>query len=117
MDVLFLSIGLMLTLFSVKKLKLKIRESAVKTILPLPLWSIICLAAGIFLGYNSVYILQWKFFLIIRMLILTIPLQAWIDARFIYKNGIWSIKDFLVGCSYEIGLIIIGVSLTRYVLT
>jgi len=99
MDIFILLTGLFLVFVSAKKLKNRIKKSGVKTILPLPVWSIICLMAGIFLGYRSIHLSPRNFFLIIGMLILTIPLQAWIDAKYIYKDKIWSVKDFIIGCS------------------
>ena len=116
MDIIILLIGLFLVLLSAKKLKNRIKLSGVKTILPLPIWSIVCLMAGAFLGYRSIHLSLWSFLLIIGVLVLTIPLQAWIDTKYIYKDNPWGLKDFIIGCSYEIGLVITGISLVRLIL-
>lgn len=113
MSIVILIIGLFLFLISLKRLKNKIRESEVKTILPLPVWTAICFGAGLFLGYKSIHISITSFAIINGVLILTIPLQAWIDIKYIYKDKIWSLKDFLIGCSYEIGLVVTGAALVR----
>lgn len=113
MNILILLTGLFLFFISVKILKNKIKESGVRTILPLPVWSAICLGAGLFLGHKSIHLTIQGFLIIIGMLILTMPLQAWIDVKYIYKDEVWRVKDFIIGCSYEIGLVVIGVSLTR----
>jgi len=116
MNLLILSTGIFFFSFSVKKVKNRIKNSGVKTILPLPTWSIICICAGIFIGHQSHHLTPSKFYLIVGLLVLTIPLQAWIDTKYIYKDNVWNFKDFFFGCSYEIGLIIIGVSSMRLVL-
>ncbi len=113
MSVVILITGLFLSVISLKRLKNKIRESEVKTILPLPAWTAFCFGAGLFLGYKSIHISITSFVVISGALILTIPLQAWIDIKYFYKDKIWSFKDFLIGCSYEIGLVIAGAALVR----
>jgi len=116
MDIIILLIGLFLVFLSAKTLKNRINQSGIKTILPLPAWSVVCLMAGVFLGYRSIHLSLWNFLLIVGLLILTIPLQAWIDAKYICKDNIWGVKDFIFACSYEIGLIITGISLVRLIL-
>lgn len=114
MNISIFIIGLISVLVSFKKLRIKIKDSGVKTILPLPVWTIVCLAAGIFIGYNSIHLSSKNFSLIAGLLFLTIPLQAWIDKKYIFKKDeIWNAKDFLFACSYEIGLILIGLSSIR----
>lgn len=70
--------------------------------MPLPLWTLTCLAAGIFVGYQSRYLKTSNINIIAGGLILTIPLQAWIDVKFIHDDKSWGIR---------IGFVILGMAL------